>query len=127
MWPSIAAALPRNETGRVPRPPRGADWKARARPGHTEGAMKTISPDTKKQKILEVGRELGVERFTPAEIEQIRRQIEDTSPRDFVSRSGAEQSDGSVIRKALDHDVPLLTAVTRGRVGDERKAGFAVG
>ncbi len=37
--------------------------------------MKTISPDTKKQKILEVGRELGVERFTPAEIEQIRRQL----------------------------------------------------
>jgi hypothetical protein len=37
--------------------------------------MKTITPDTKKQKILEVGRELGVERFTPAEIEQIRRQL----------------------------------------------------
>jgi len=37
--------------------------------------MKTASPETKKQVILAVARELGVERFTPAEIEQIRRQL----------------------------------------------------
>jgi len=37
--------------------------------------MKTASPETKKHAILEVARELGVERFTPAEIEQIRRQL----------------------------------------------------
>ena len=37
--------------------------------------MKTTSPETKKQAILDIARELGVERPTPAEIEQIRRQL----------------------------------------------------
>jgi hypothetical protein len=37
--------------------------------------MKTASHASKKQIILEAAKELGVERFTPAEIEQIRRQL----------------------------------------------------
>jgi hypothetical protein len=37
--------------------------------------MKPAGQTTKKQVILEVARELGVELFTPAEIEQIRRQL----------------------------------------------------
>ena len=37
--------------------------------------MKTPSPETKKRKILEIARDLAVERFTPAELEQIRRQL----------------------------------------------------
>jgi len=37
--------------------------------------MKAARQDTKKQAILELAREMGVERFTPAEIEQIRRQL----------------------------------------------------
>ena len=37
--------------------------------------MKPASHETKKHAILEVARELGVEKFTPAEIEQIRRQL----------------------------------------------------
>src|SRR5262249_2214470 len=37
--------------------------------------MKTASPETKKHAILEIARELDVDRFTPAEIEQIRRQL----------------------------------------------------
>lgn len=37
--------------------------------------MKAHGPETKKQTILEVAEELDVERFTPAEVEQIRRQL----------------------------------------------------
>jgi hypothetical protein len=37
--------------------------------------MRPHGQDTKKQTILEVAEELGVERFTPAEVEQIRRQL----------------------------------------------------
>ena len=37
--------------------------------------MKTPSPETKKRKILEIAGDLAVERFTPAELEQIRRQL----------------------------------------------------
>jgi hypothetical protein len=37
--------------------------------------MKTASHATKKHAILEIARDLHVERFTPAEIEQIRRQM----------------------------------------------------
>jgi len=37
--------------------------------------MKTSSGETKKEVILEVARELGAERFSPAEVEQIRRQL----------------------------------------------------
>jgi hypothetical protein len=37
--------------------------------------MKTASHESKKQLILEVARELSAERLTPAEIEQIRRQL----------------------------------------------------
>jgi hypothetical protein len=37
--------------------------------------MKQTSHPTKKAKILEIARELGVARFTPAEVEQIRRQM----------------------------------------------------
>jgi hypothetical protein len=37
--------------------------------------MKTASHASKKQIILEAAKELGVERFTPAEIEQVRRQL----------------------------------------------------
>jgi hypothetical protein len=37
--------------------------------------MKTTGQETKKHAILEVARELDVEKFTPAEIEQIRRQL----------------------------------------------------
>ena len=37
--------------------------------------MKTPSPETKKHNILEIARDLAVERFTPAEVEQIRRQL----------------------------------------------------
>ncbi len=37
--------------------------------------MKTAGQETKKHAILEVARELDVEKFTPAEIEQIRRQL----------------------------------------------------
>ena len=37
--------------------------------------MKTAGHETKKHAILEVARELDVEKFTPAEIEQIRRQL----------------------------------------------------
>jgi len=44
--------------------------------------MKLPNPDTKKRKILEIARDLEVERFTPAEVEQIRRQL--------VVRMGAE-------------------------------------
>jgi hypothetical protein len=34
-----------------------------------------MEQETKKRKILEVARDLGVEQFTPAEVEQIRRQL----------------------------------------------------
>ena len=44
--------------------------------------MKTPSPETKKRKILEIAGDLAVEGFTPAELEQIRRQL--------VVRMGAE-------------------------------------
>jgi hypothetical protein len=44
--------------------------------------MTHSSPITKKQRILEVARELGSERFTPFEVEQIRRQL--------VARFGVE-------------------------------------
>ena len=37
--------------------------------------MKLSDHETKKEVILEVARELGAERFSPAEVEQIRRQI----------------------------------------------------
>jgi hypothetical protein len=37
--------------------------------------MKIAGHETKKEVILEVARELGVERFSPAEVEQIRRQL----------------------------------------------------
>jgi hypothetical protein len=37
---------------------------------------------TKKEQILAIARELGVQRFTPAEVEQIRRQL--------IARAGAE-------------------------------------
>ncbi len=37
--------------------------------------MKQTSHPTKKAMILEIARELGVARFTPAEVEQIRRQM----------------------------------------------------
>src|ERR1700722_6644084 len=37
--------------------------------------MKLAGHETKKEVILEVARELGVERFSPAEVEQIRRQL----------------------------------------------------
>lgn len=37
--------------------------------------MKAPSPETKKRHILEVAGDLDVERFTPAEVEQIRRQL----------------------------------------------------
>ncbi len=37
--------------------------------------MRSAGHETKKRVILEVAGELGVERFTPAEIEQIRRQL----------------------------------------------------
>lgn len=37
--------------------------------------MKAAGQETKKHAILEVARELGVDKFTPAEIEQIRRQL----------------------------------------------------
>jgi hypothetical protein len=37
--------------------------------------MKSAGQETKKHAILEVARELDVEKFTPAEIEQIRRQL----------------------------------------------------
>lgn len=37
--------------------------------------MKPHGQDTKKQMILDVAEELDVERFTPAEVEQIRRQL----------------------------------------------------
>lgn len=37
--------------------------------------MKIPSEETKKRNILEVAGDLGVERFTPAEVEQIRRQL----------------------------------------------------
>jgi hypothetical protein len=45
-------------------------------------SMKIPNPETKKRKILEIARDLEVERFTPAEVEQIRRQL--------VVRMGAE-------------------------------------
>jgi hypothetical protein len=37
--------------------------------------MKISGGETKKEAILEVARELGAERFSPAEVEQIRRQL----------------------------------------------------
>jgi hypothetical protein len=37
--------------------------------------MKSTSHESKKQVILDVARELGAERLTPAEVEQIRRQL----------------------------------------------------
>ena len=37
--------------------------------------MTATGQETKKKRILEVARDLGVEQFTPAEVEQIRRQL----------------------------------------------------
>ncbi len=37
--------------------------------------MTTSGPETKKKRIIEVAEDLGVEQFTPAEVEQIRRQL----------------------------------------------------
>jgi hypothetical protein len=37
--------------------------------------MSGASEETKKKRILELARDLGVEQFTPAEVEQIRRQL----------------------------------------------------
>jgi hypothetical protein len=44
--------------------------------------MSNVSPETKKRKILELAEDLGVEQFTPAEVEQIRRQL--------IARHGAQ-------------------------------------
>jgi len=52
--------------------------------------------DTKKQAILEMAGELGVERFTPAEIEQIRRRL--------LARHGAEgKTSPEYIAEVLEH------------------------
>jgi hypothetical protein len=44
--------------------------------------MSVSGQDTKKKRILDLARDLGVEQFTPAEVEQIRRQL--------VARYGAQ-------------------------------------
>ena len=54
---------------RVPSPPRREQIQA------CEVAMTHADHPTKKELILEIARELSVPRFTPAEVEQIRRQL----------------------------------------------------
>ena len=56
--------------------PCGAD-RCRNGHGHQPGkvAMSGVSEETRKKRILEIAEDLGVEQFTPAEVEQIRRQL----------------------------------------------------
>jgi hypothetical protein len=57
--------------------------------------MTTADHPTKKKLILEIARELGVPRFTPAEVEQIRRQL--------AARLGAAgKTSGDYIADVLD-------------------------
>src|SRR5262249_42084345 len=49
--------------------------KGTAKLQRLEVAMKLTGQDTKKKVILDVARELEIDQFTPAEIEQIRRQL----------------------------------------------------
>ena len=56
--------------------------------------MKPASHETKKQVILEVAKQLEVEKFTPAEIEQIRRQL--------VVRMRAAKTDPQYIADVLE-------------------------
>ncbi len=72
---STGNGLLRNAMRRTLRIPRRPAPKEVTRKNRRENAMKTPSPETKKHNILEIARDLAVERFTPAEVEQIRRQL----------------------------------------------------
>ena len=73
--------------------------------------MKTPSPETKKRKILEIAQDLAVERFTPAEVEQIRRQL--------VVRLGAQgKTSAEYIAEVLEEAGLKVTLTTQADAED---------
>jgi hypothetical protein len=76
-----------------------------------EHDMKTPSPETKKRKILEIAQDLAVERFTPAEVEQIRRQL--------VVRLGAQgKTSAEYIAEVLEEAGLKVTLTTQADAED---------